>query len=85
MSLQAQTHESINICGLLVHARPGDIGQVKDKLLQYRGVEVHSVTNDGRLVITIDNYNPDDMVRTIHAINTVDGVISAAMVYQHHE
>lgn len=85
MSASAQTHEPINICGLLVHARLRDITQVKDRLLQYNGVEVHSVTEDGRLVVTIDNDDQYDLIQTINAINSVDGVISAAMVYQHHE
>jgi len=85
MSAHAEVHEPINICGLLVHTRRSDIAQVKESLLQYPGVEVHSVTDDGRMVITIDTVAQDDMVQTIHAINSVDGVISAAMVYQYHE
>ena len=84
-SIDNTASESINICGVLVHTRKENAPAVQDRLLKYKGVEVHSVTDDGRLVITIENDDPGEMVNTINNISTVEGVISAAMVYQHHE
>ena len=77
--------EPINICGMLVHTRKERVSEVKDRLQQYKGVEVHSVTDDGRLVITIENDDQGEMVNTINSISAAEGIISAAMVYQHHE
>jgi len=77
--------ESINICGVLVHTRIENAPRVQDRLQQYKGVEVHNVTDDGRLVVTIENEDQSELVDTINSISTVEGVISAAMVYQHHE
>lgn len=82
---EAATNEVINICGVLVHAIPDKVSQVQAKLLQYEGVEVHTITDDGRLVITIDHPDRYQMVETINQLNAVEGVLSAAMVYQHHE
>ncbi len=79
------TNEVINICGLLIHAIPGQVSQVEEKLLQYEGVEVHTITKDGRLVITIDHPDRYQMADTISQLNNVEGVLSAAMVYQHNE
>lgn len=87
MTTHTQSSESgsINICGVLIHARKENALKVKDRLLQHKGVEVHTITDDGRLVVTIEQDDPNDMVNTINSINAVEGVISAAMVYQHQE
>ena len=77
--------EPINICGVLVHAHPDKLSQVQASLLQYEGVEVHNVSNNGRLVITIDLPDRFNMIDTINQLNNVEGVLSAAMVYQHNE
>ncbi len=76
---------SINICGLLVHARPENVHKVQHRLLEFEGVEVHDLSDDGRMVVTIDKRDPGEMIDTINSINTVEGILSAAMVYQHHE
>ena len=80
-----ETAGSINICGLLVHAHLKDAQRVQDALENYAGVEVHKTTEDGRMVVTIDKDDPAEMVDIINNIQAVDGVLSAAMVYQHHE
>lgn len=80
-----ENNEVINICGVLIHAIPGQVSQVKTKLLQYEGVEVHTVTDDGRLIITIDHPDRHYMADTVNQLNHVEGVLSAAMVYQHNE
>lgn len=82
---EAATNEAINICGLLIHAIPDQISQVQERLLQYEGVEIHTVTDNGRLVITIDHPDRYQVVDTINQLNNVEGVLSAAMVYQHTE
>ena len=85
MNSETVTDESINICGLLVHTRLENAARVQELLEQFQGVEIHSLTDDGRLVVTIENDDPGEMVSTINNISTAEGVISAAMVYQHHE
>jgi len=82
---ETAANEVINICGVLVHAIPEKVAQVEKTLLQYEGVEIHSITDDGRLVITIDHPDRHHMMDTINQLNTVEGVLSAAMVYQHNE
>ena len=82
---EMDTNEVINICGVLIHAVPGQVSHVKTRLLQYEGVEVHTVTEDGRLIITIDHPDRHQMADTINQLNSVEGVLSAAMVYQHNE
>lgn len=80
--------EEIDICGVLVHAKPGSAEQVKESLLQFPGVEVHSVTEDHRLIVTVDQADCDEekmITKTISSFHDVKGVLSAALVYQHAE
>ena len=82
---EAAKDEAINICGVLVHARPDKMTDVKKGLLEFAGLEIHETVDDGRLVITIDLPDRSQMIETINQLNSVTGVISAAMVYQHTE
>ena len=45
----------MNISGVLVHTRPEQTNVVKNELDNLFGVEVHAATEDGRLVVTIEN------------------------------
>jgi len=82
---ETASNEVINICGVLVHARPDRISQVRQQLEQFAGVEVHNAADDGRLVVTVDHPDRHHMIDTINEFNNVEGVLSTAMVYQHTE
>lgn len=81
-------NEEIDICGVLVHAKPGSAEQVKGRLQELQGVEVHAVTDDHRLIVTVDQSDraaDKTMTKTISSFHDVEGVLSAALVYQHAE
>jgi nitrate reductase NapD len=71
-----------NICGVLVHARNEHIEQVRHSLLEISGVEVHTTTDDGRLVVTVESDDRKFVADTISDFQTMEGVLSAAMIYQ---
>ena len=71
-----------NICGVLVHANQQSIHQVEACLKGMQGVEVHTITDDGRLVVTVESEDRKYVADTITGFYNVDGVLSAAMVYQ---
>ena len=54
----------INISGLLVHAHPEKAEAVRARLLQMPGIEVHAVSPEGRLVVTLENASDGDMAAT---------------------
>ncbi|MCP5009984.1 MAG: chaperone NapD, partial [Aestuariibacter sp.] len=43
----------MNICGILVHAHPDGFDAVKKRLLSVQGVEVHGMSDEGRVVVTL--------------------------------
>lgn len=71
-----------NICGVLVHASSPDIHQVQACLNGIPGVEVHSVAADGRLVVTVEGETRRQVADTLSGLHEIQGVLSAAMVYQ---
>lgn len=72
-----------NVCGVLVHVRPGDAGSVRARLEAMPGVEVHAVTEDGRMVVTVEDAAGQWASATISQFNDVEGVLSVALVYHH--
>lgn len=71
-----------NICGVLVHASQQHVQQVQACLIDQSGVEVHTVTDDGRLVVTIEGDTRRQVADTLSGLHEISGVLSAAMVYQ---
>jgi periplasmic nitrate reductase NapD len=74
---------TINVCGVLVFAHPEHIKTVRKKLESEDGVEVHAVTENGRLVVTVEKEDQQQTGELLNRIQTLDHVISASMVYQY--
>lgn len=72
-----------NICSALVHAKQGQIEAVKKELEQQSGVEIHAVTDDGRLIVTIEDDSRKVVGERIMGFYSIDGVLSASMIYQY--
>ncbi len=77
---------SIDVCGVLVHAQPAKVHEAEAILNAMNGVEVHAATEDGRMVVTIEEMAGEKLItQTIDRFNDVEGVLSASLVYQHSE
>ena len=75
----------MNISSAVVHARPGDVAVVRAGLATLAGVEVHGVSPEGKLIVTIETDDDDSNAATCQRIGQLDGVMSAAMVYHQTE
>lgn len=71
-----------NLCGVLLHARHKEMDAVKKQLEKQQGVEIHAVTDDGRLVITVEDESRKKVADRIMSFHRLDGVLSASMIYQ---
>jgi len=74
---------SLNISGVLVHARKERAPAVAQNLGQLPGVEVHAEQGDGRLVLTVEGETFSAMVNTISEIQNLGGVLSTSIVYHY--
>ncbi len=72
----------MNISGVLVHIRPEQVSAVKSQLENLTGVEVHATTDDGRLVVTIED-DTGPMIHKMNSFHEIDGVLSASLIYHH--
>ncbi|NIX10547.1 MAG: glutamate synthase [Gammaproteobacteria bacterium] len=52
---------------------------------QLAGVEVHAQSDDGRLVVTVEETPAHRAADTVMDLHNVAGVLSAAVVYHHNE
>ncbi|MCC7487813.1 MAG: chaperone NapD [Burkholderiales bacterium] len=77
--------DSVNISGILVAAQPGQIESLRARLATLAGVEVHAVSPEGRMVVTVERAADRDMTAAFDDISRLPGVLSAALVYHHDE
>ena len=71
----------MNISGVLVHARPGHIEEVRRGLAALEGVEVHAAAPHSRLIVPVEEAD-GTVGKTILEIERLPGVLAAALVYQ---
>jgi nitrate reductase NapD len=84
---ESPNHEAsaISIAGVLVHASPERIGTVQMQLAQLPGVEIHTVTPEGKMVVTVDESEEQTSGESVMRLYDIDGVLSAAVIYHHFE
>lgn len=75
----------MNICGVLVHVRPGRQQEVTAAVLGLGGTEVHAASEDGRLVVTVEDRDEAMTGETVLRLHRLPHVLSAAIVYHHFE
>ncbi|MBL8487516.1 MAG: chaperone NapD [Rhodocyclaceae bacterium] len=75
----------MNISSIVVHARPGSADAVRERLEGMPGIEVHAVSPEGKLVVTIETEGDGETVAAFEAINGMEGVLSASMVFHQNE
>lgn len=76
---------TLNISGIIVHAVPEKISEVRDVLSAIPGVEVHGATELGKMVVTLEKHGDQETADTFQHISQLPGVLSTAMVYHHFE
>ncbi|WP_165602671.1 chaperone NapD [Candidatus Terasakiella magnetica] len=74
-----------NVCGLIAHVAKGRIDEVCAALNELEGVDVHTQTEDGRLVITIEDTEDCLASEMITTVDRTSGVINSSLVYHQFE
>jgi nitrate reductase NapD len=73
----------MDIASAVVHAAPGRRAEVRAQLEGLRGLEIHAETPEGRFVVTIEDTDGGSAADTVVQLHRLEGVLSAAMVYQY--
>lgn len=72
----------LHIASLVVHAAPRSVAAVAQAISALPGAEVHASSANGKLVVTLEAPSADTVSQQVNSIQHIDGVFSAALVYQ---
>ncbi|WP_170826993.1 chaperone NapD [Magnetovibrio blakemorei] len=75
----------MSITGLIIHTAPKNAASVQQAVEALEGTEVHKVTHDGRMIVTVDNEDDGKATQTFDAFRSIAGVLSTSLVYTHFE
>lgn len=75
----------MSISGLVIHAHPDQVADVQKRLMTLTGVEIHGVSDDGKMVITVDVKDDRIAADTLMEMQKQEGVLSASLIYNHFE
>lgn len=75
----------MNISSVIVIPHPDRIAAVEQAMREVDGVELHAVSPEGKMVVTIEASGDRETTATYEFISQMDGVLSASMVYHQNE
>lgn len=75
----------MNICGCLVHAAPARATKLRSVMEATPGVEVHGQSDDGRLVVVVEDTAARLASEIIMDLHQLPGVISLTLCCHHFE
>ncbi|MBB4041767.1 nitrate reductase NapD [Microvirga flocculans] len=74
-----------HISSLVVHSRPDRVASVVDGIGAIEGAEVHGGEEAGKLIVTLETETENQVVERVNAIQLLDGVLAATLVFHHFE
>jgi nitrate reductase NapD len=77
--------DEVHISSLVVHSRPERTRAVADHLRGMAGVGVFGGTAAGKIIVTLETATEGEVVERLNAIQLLDGVLAATLVYHHVE
>jgi len=72
----------LHIASLVVHAPPSRVDRIACAILELPDAQIHATSAAGKLVVTLEAESAGTMSRRVAEIQHIDGVLSAALVYQ---
>ena len=79
---QPEQTEELHIASLVVHVAPSRLALVGALVAELPGAVVHARAPNGKLVVTLEADSAFAITDRVSAIQHLDGVLSAALVYQ---
>ncbi len=73
--------QEFHVSSLVVLTQPSLRHQLADEIATLEGAEIHAVSDEGKLVVTLEGPSQRPIMEAIDAINAMPGVLSAALIY----
>jgi len=71
----------MNICSVIVHAKPKNAPKIADLLAAMDKVDVFGGVEEGKIIATLEDDGEKALADRMAAINDIKGVINATMIY----
>lgn len=73
----------MTLSSVILRVKPEKLPGVKVGLGRFSGVELHAETEDGRLIVTVEDAPDLSAADCYVQLNGLDGVLSAAVIYEY--
>ena len=73
--------DELHVSSLVVHGRPERLDAISASLSELVGVEVHAAAPNGKLVVTLETEDEEQIVTRLSTISRLDGVLAATLVF----
>ena len=74
--------EELHIASLVVHSTPRRLDSVAGTIATLPRAVIHALSANGKVVVTLEASSAEEMAQMVTSIQRIDGVLSAALVYQ---
>ena len=74
-----------NIASLVVRAKPERLAALRAAIEAIPAAEVHAVTNDGRMIVTVEDCRQLSASEALIRVQQLDHVICVTLAYEHCE
>ena len=81
----SSNRNTISICGALVHLQAHQQEQIKQKMLEIDGLEIHGNTDDDKYIVTLESSSYHQTGDAAMLLQGIKGVLSLSIIYQHTE
>lgn len=71
----------MSIASLVLKAHPQNAATLEHRVSTLPGAEVHAVTPDGQLVVTVDLPDDGEAAALVQTLHDLEGVLSASLIY----
>ena len=75
----------MNISSAIVHTHAANSAAVQARLIALTGVEVHGISPEGKIIVSIESDDDSSTIDTYTRISQLEGVLATAMVYNQSE
>ncbi|MGL5359039.1 MAG: chaperone NapD [Shewanella sp.] len=73
--------QEYHVTSLVVHAAPHALDEVHTNISALVGCDIHAVTPEGKLVVTLEGSSQKAILDNVEAINALSGVLCASLIY----
>ena len=76
----------VHIAGIVVQCFPQQGREVAGRLCLLPGTQVHAISPEGRLVVTVEAGSAEDhLVDTLTRIDNIEGVLASSLIFHHND